>query len=255
MMEIERILEVRGEEYLHATNSGARVHPGNAYEADTVEAGEAQVLVLVECEPTHLNGHTVTTLDHHRPGDPGSALPPEQYWKASSLGQLYRLLELGEPDHEHRVLAAIDHSTVAARQGRCPGVSPDEVRAHRVLHVARVNQMSVDSVESAIREFQVKILVAPRLMIGEQQVADLRKIPTGVGYTMAYRCTQESLADLNLVGLIATKNTPHDHGKVVLYGSVTPETVSIFMHEWAPSQGLRNIYGVPTRGYAGGFWE
>src|SRR5690606_25977759 len=36
--------------------------------------------------------------------------------------------------------------------------------------------------------------------------------------------------------------------KVVLGGHTTPETVRAFMADWAPSQGLVDIYGDPARG-------
>src|SRR5690606_40022893 len=41
--------------------------------------------------------------------------------------------------------------------------------------------------------------------------------------------------------------------KIVLGGHTTPETVRAFMVEWAPSQGLMDIYGDPARGFAGGY--
>lgn len=41
--------------------------------------------------------------------------------------------------------------------------------------------------------------------------------------------------------------------KVVLGGHTTPETVRAFMAEWAPAQGLVDIYGDPARGFAGGY--
>lgn len=35
--------------------------------------------------------------------------------------------------------------------------------------------------------------------------------------------------------------------------SGTPEAVTFFMKEWAPSNGLIDIYGDPARGFAGGY--
>lgn len=41
--------------------------------------------------------------------------------------------------------------------------------------------------------------------------------------------------------------------KIVLGGCTTPAMVEAFMREWAPAQGLVDVYGDPTRGFAGGY--
>src|SRR5579872_2101848 len=96
MRRIEALIKETGHQVWYATKDSRRCHPGNAYLADEVMWDEYQQLVLVECQPVHqpnpLRRDDVIRVDHHRQGDPGYGLPPEQFWQASSLGQIYALL-------------------------------------------------------------------------------------------------------------------------------------------------------------------
>lgn len=100
----EELCQQLGVAYCYAVDAaGKRVHPGNAYAAQGVSNPELLQTVLeqggrailFECEVA-LEGVTADILrcDHHRPGDPGYGLPPEKFWEASSLGQLYKLLAM-----------------------------------------------------------------------------------------------------------------------------------------------------------------
>jgi hypothetical protein len=101
---IEKILTAAGENFVPATKDGKRVHPGNAYSADPVEAkGE---LILVECQPQGAKG---TVVDHHRPGDPGYGKGPEDYFLGSSIGQVLTLLGVGVVYCEHDSLESLYH--------------------------------------------------------------------------------------------------------------------------------------------------
>lgn len=55
------------------------------------------------------------------------------------------------------------------------------------------------------------------------------------------------------VAYLATATDRDGREKVVLGGHTTPETVQEFMDTWALAQGLVDIYGNPTRGFAGGY--
>lgn len=52
---------------------------------------------------------------------------------------------------------------------------------------------------------------------------------------------------------LATVTDRDGREKVVLGGLTTPEMVREFMEQWAPSEGLVDIYGDPERGFAGGY--
>ena len=117
--------------------------------------------------------------DHHRPGDPGFGLPPEQFWQASSLGQVATLLHFELPvdgrcggcqrelaiESENWLAAdlliaesccdgkkylapsfayaaAADHCPAAAYAGRCPGIDPEKLHEYRIKELARPSAAS-----------------------------------------------------------------------------------------------------------------
>lgn len=77
MAAIEALLRECGETVVHATVNGQRVHPGNAYRADCpaeLQGGLGEqwdAVYRVECSWDQSLACVVTTIDHHRPGDPG----------------------------------------------------------------------------------------------------------------------------------------------------------------------------------------
>ena len=84
---IERLLRQCGEQIIYATDeSGRRVHPGNAYRCPVPEVPEGATVYAVECVDVLPEGWV--RIDHHRPGDPGYGLPPEEFMSASSIGQV-----------------------------------------------------------------------------------------------------------------------------------------------------------------------
>lgn len=262
MDEIEKILRENGEAFLHARRHGERVKPWNAYEADTVDVPSGATLVLVECEPKKFNGKNgiLRRIDHHREGDDGFTLLPENFWLASSIGQLYKLLnsvrpasEQLVPKQEHLVLAAMDHCLAQAMLGNCPGVSPEEVRKLSVEYTANRRGLHVDAVRSCIHRMREQIWNSPIVTIGKQDVLDLSGVTVGPGYSLDYVCLQQAIVELGLTALIKTRNSMRDQPKIILYGAATPETVVAFMNSYAPAHDLINVYGVPSRGHAGGY--
>ena len=72
---------------MYATDeSGRRVHPGNAYRCPIPEVSEGSTVYAVECIGELPEGWI--RIDHHRPGDPGYGLPPEEFLSAASIGQV-----------------------------------------------------------------------------------------------------------------------------------------------------------------------
>lgn len=104
MSAIEALLRECGEQIIYATVGGRRVHPGNAYSADA--AGEvARSLAKLPGWRDNIAGTVpswsiyvvegaapfapgVRHIDHHRPGDPGYGVPPAEFLRGSSLGQV-----------------------------------------------------------------------------------------------------------------------------------------------------------------------
>ena len=103
MEAVEVLLRKCGEAIEHATVGGERVHPGNAYRADSpvvhtadhdwsrsVCDGCAVDYYRVECDWAGSQDSRV--IDHHRPGDPGFGHGPQEFFESSSIGQV--VLEL-----------------------------------------------------------------------------------------------------------------------------------------------------------------
>lgn len=97
MQAIESLLRECGETVVYATIDGRRVSGGEAYRAECpaeLQGGNGESLTKVcrvECAWDHSYESLqciVATIDHHRPGDPGFGEPPEEFLRASSLGQV-----------------------------------------------------------------------------------------------------------------------------------------------------------------------
>lgn len=88
---IEELLRACGEEYIYALDDrGERVHPVNSYRCPTPVVPEGSTVYAVECIDVLPEGWV--RIDHHRPGDPGYGLPPEEFLTASSIGQVLSVL-------------------------------------------------------------------------------------------------------------------------------------------------------------------
>ncbi len=262
MDEIEKLLRENGEAYRYAEYDGKRSLPWNSYIANSVWIPPDTVAVLVECEPVQFEGcdAVIRIIDHHRPGDPGHDCSPEEYWEASSIGQVYKLLnsvrsqeEQLKPKHGHLVLAALDHCSAQARLGKCPGIDPKEVRELSINYTAQGKGMSIMSVEATVKHMYSHVLGSKKTLIGAQLVIDLTHTSIGLGYSLEFLCLQEAINDLGQVGLVKTKNRIDGPDKIIICGAAAPETIRYFMKSWAPNHGLKYIYGVPARGYAGGY--
>lgn len=255
MNEIEILLMRHKLNYAYATTDGQRVHPGNAYDADPIKAATGTTMVFVECEPKNIQSFvgTMRRIDHHRPGDPGHGLPPENYWEASSIGQLYAYLnKKQQPSKAHLIVAARDHCRFKVRQ--CPGVTPREVSNYGRYTMALEKGIRRQQLDEKIQLMRKAVKRAHTVFIGEQPVADMRRVPIGEVYSIEHFSLYEALADLEGAAIVHTNNTPGTPDKLLLMGNVEKETVQHFMRTWAPSEGLTNIYGCEMRGYAGGYY-
>lgn len=253
MRMIRIIVLEAGMSFVYATTDGKPCHPGNTYRADPITVLGKYRLAAIECEPVNFEEFADTVrIDHHRPQDPGFNMGPRQYWKASSVGQLHCLLGL-EPTQEAKVMAALDHCFSAATNNECPGVSRDEVLSLKIREIAAATQTTKKGVCERIAFFREVIAVLPKETIGNQQVKDLRGYCFSEGYSLDLLAAQVAEAIEGTVSLVRFRDRVGEPEKIVLSGKASPETVEAFLREWAPRQGLVRIYGVPARGYAGGY--
>lgn len=250
MNRIERVLSDLGLKLEYAMVNGDRCHPGNAYKADKPIA--EGYYVEVECEPRIATGRVVARLDHHRQGDFGFDIRCELYWMASSLGQLWALLQkefsyevLEQTFGEDRLLvAASDHCPVHASLGMCPGVSPHALFNFRLANKAKfLNKtlvqvmMEIDESLNMVNNLQVKTFANGDVI--DATAVNIPHLPDVITHPTIALPAQYSMVDRD------------GRTKVGLIGTINPALVVEWME--ANKDVLVDIYGSPARGYAGGY--
>lgn len=254
MVIISRTLEACGVFYTFAvTDDGKRVHPGNAAKATGVTAGggipDGAEVVVVECR---VAGIDAVVVDHHSPGDPGFGVPAEDFWKGSSIGQVWEYLtDRGFGDalaasglkDEAVLAAAADHCLGAAYKGRCPGVTPTALRAWRAETRARFQGSTAAEISAAVDAAIEAVRGLPTINVGGHAVAvageEIRELPEAASITgipVMYE----------LFDVRAQKT------KVGLLGA--DEEVGAAWMDWArANHNLEGVYGDPKRGFAGAY--
>lgn len=256
MSHIETLLQDLNQAVCHATVGPAalRVAPGTAYQANgfVLASGRLEEIayraVLVECAVSQSYRPAGWTgsihIDHHRPGDPGFDLPPEQYWEGSSIGQVCNLLGV-DPTPELRMVAAADHCLGAAYKGKCPGVNVTKLAIWRAEERAAFQRRHVDDILEDVHTAIKALHAAPESDLAPG-AADLRSLPGG---TVAELPEASVITGKAAVALVTERD---GRKKVVLLGA-SPEQVLAF-RERAPGAGLVGQYdGGPNRGFAGAY--
>jgi len=265
---MERIAEVLQESdqvFSWATKDGKLVNPASTYSADPVQINGFDAIVCVESMPSSLPvGAKKIVVDHHRPGDPGYDKGPSEFWQATSLGQIYKLLLLPAPPKKDLVLAAMDHCfTAAIRDGMCPGIASEDVKALRITNIAKttgtseqdvLNKVqSFDGFLNRVQRFEGFYVSANEVTIGSQKIKDMRHIDLGTGYSLDLLAAQTSIALCGGTALLRHRDAGDAREKNTIYGRAEPMTIIAFKDNWAASQGLVEPYGVPERSYAGAY--
>src|SRR5690606_11308448 len=234
---IENLLIKCGESVVYATDeNGRRVHPGNAYRCPVPLVPENSTVYAVECIGELPEGWV--RIDHHRPGDPGYSRPPEDFFPASSIGQVITELDsLGVSDRLYAAdiieaihAAAADHCLAAAYRGECPGVDPDELMRWRVAMRANFQGRSAEELLADVERARAALREAPSIDLGAgTSVRDMRG-------TFVPELPEAAVRDgVAYLGVVTDRD---GRRKVVLGGHTTPEMVRAFLDAWAPSQGL-----------------
>ncbi len=262
MDRIVEVLESQGQSFDFATKNGERVTPATAYAADAPAADNYDKIVYIECRPiSEPKGIISKIIDHHREGDPGYNKGPSQYWEASSLGQLFDQLKL-TPTRQDLVFAAMDHCFPAAMRGECPDytkegsyITKEEVFELKVAEIAEGSNTDKDYIKQRVKHFEeiLESSATPTVIIGSQPVKDMRAKYLGEGYSLDLLTAQIAVALSGKAALLSSSDPKSTSKKYTIYGNVNPNTITAFKEEWAPEQGLKDIYGVPHRGYAGAY--
>lgn len=243
-----------------AIAGGARVHAGSAYKADGFEIDEGVAAlvdraVIFECAPAAAGAlPVVARCDHHNPDDPGWGKGADEFWEASSLGQLCQFLGV-EMTPELALVAAGDHCPAAAYAGRCPGIDPEAFARFRVEGKAAfyaanprtAHKADPEQIRAAIAAATEKLRAAPRTDAG---VRDLRT--AGFIDELPEAALASGEAYMAAIPDTDRDRQPTGHTKIVLGGHATPEVVEAFL-DWAKTLDNRigEPYGNPMRGFAG----
>ncbi len=238
MEEIERVLKEQGLPYGYALIHGSRVRADTAYAATDVSGGVLPPgidIVFIECSV--MGVRYADLIDHHRPGDPGYDAPAERYLDGSSLGQLLAMLGL-EPTETQRIIAAADHCPTQAYQGLCPGVAPSMLATWRTATRAARRGVTIEEMEAAIERARQAMLAAEKIPVAGVDIAWLENAEgefaeASARYGLPYMYWDDQYDRRRKFGIMG--------------GS--PEVISCWMREC----GLSDVYGNPTRGYAGGY--
>jgi hypothetical protein len=237
MREIVRVLEDAGESYVYARQAGANVRPRNADQANGTSnpLTKGAELIFVECSVLGLTATHV--LDHHRPGDPGYACGPAEYLLGSSLGQVLSLL--GQvPTALQRIICAADHCPDAAYRGACPGLDVEAFADWRLASKAAAKSIPLEKMRALVEEQHARLKAAERIDVAGTLVAWLPD---------ASDETPDASARYG-IPFMYRLGEPDGREKFGILGA-PPHVIEAWMRHC----GLDEVYGAPSRGYAGGY--
>jgi hypothetical protein len=283
MQKIEKILTVLGYSFELGRVNGKRCTRTNAYELDYVETDKD--IVFIECEFKETS-HFSKKCDHHNVGDYGYELNHEHFLEASSIGQFLKLILIndfknvveslklekangsseldmfffdenewkitvkGETVRIHEdivVIAATDHCSGDMYKGLCKGVNMESILRDRVKAIAK----NFSTEESLVKfKFQEYESVFTNLKTGE--ILDLTHLDLGVGYSLDYLVVREISLIRNIPTAVKSKDHNSTNSKLMML-SLSPKQVEDFLNKKSfNNQKIKKVFGVPTRGYAGG---
>jgi hypothetical protein len=281
MEAIERLLTEHGETVVYATRGGDRVHPATAYHADP-PAGDGEVTAVEcgwdGTQPSAVVDHhrpgdpgygrvpgeflgassigQVLAKLARRGKGPAERIPWMVQGVAGTLLPPYAPPGADDPDWwvytaEYEIgrvptdivlAAAADHCLAHAYAGRCPGVDPDKLMAWRVQSRAVFQRREPTQIMAWVEEAREALRAAPRLTLGEHDVADMRgpvvkEIP-------------EAAARDGVAYVSGPLRSPDGRDKYTCSGPA--EVVEAFLAA-ADRFELVDTYGDPARGFAGGY--
>lgn len=252
MVRIKKRLDDYGEEYIQFD-----VNPATAYKINFDHGMFPELdhpLVLIECGNSlpHKPFGDEIIIDHHHP-DHLLGKEGLNSFELSSIGQLCRLLNI-TPDKQDIVAGVVDHSLYEAyRHHERYELTFDDVYKYRMeCLLSAPGAQDIATVKAAIELAKEKILLSNKIVIGDQEVAQIEG-SHGEGYSINYLAFVEAAQQLgNVPYLLQTKDVGDDRVKLCL-GAASQTAVKAFMEQYRDN--LTGLYGVPTRGFAGGYYS
>ena len=238
----------RGYRIVQALANGLPVISRTAYSADgfSQDIGDLDgPLVWVECASVDASVERTFVVDHHHEGDPGYGCGAEEFWNGSSLGQVCNLI--GEPATEYLMLAAAaDHCLAEGYRGRCPGVTPEALRAWRLNWRARRRGLMFEQAEERLERAFRAMAELPVIQFMGQQVVD------GTGVQIPE--LSEAVAISGRAFLYTKKDWSTGLLKANLLGA-SPDATTAWMRCMEACPEVASVYGNPNRTYAGAYFK
>lgn len=160
MAAIEAALKEGKIPYAYGTSGGTRVRPGQRADGTSAPIPDGAEVVAVEVAGPWGSPQ----VDHHE-GHPLASAPPSEYWEASSIGQVFRLLNI-IPTPSDLATAAADHCLAAAFAGQCPGVdlTPGSWQYQHIVYERRgvfAPGMSLEEFDGYLQRAAATLRAAP----------------------------------------------------------------------------------------------
>jgi len=152
------------------------------------------------------------------------------------------------------LIAGIDHCPSAVYSGLCKGIEVDDLFQLRVLAIAKDLSISLSEISVVLEKYTniiKKILMADE----ENGIFDLTHIDLGVGfYSPDYLILRELAISNQMPIAVKTKNTDDAELYKIMFLSLDENQVKDILNiKKFKSCNLEDVFGVPSRGYAGGF--
>lgn len=251
--EMDRIHELL-DSYEHSYTS-LDVNPAAAYTIDLNELDydRSRQLVLIECGQglPHWPEGDEWIIDHHHVSHPTANWPKQMAFQASSLGQLHRLLRR-EPEEHDLIVGICDHDVFTGYGWLFDqlGIDLEQVKNYRLSCIAK--DAPKDQAVKLIDEWAARIHDSPTITIGTERVVDLRAVDLEPGYSLEYLTLMEASLVTNCPVLVKTQDEQDVRTKYMLKHAQAG-TIEQFLATWQEEHHLTDLFGVPSRGYAGGY--
>lgn len=243
MKEIVDLLDSHGERYIFAKKGENRVSRTDAYNATSPKPAYGQV--WIECchedyTKKELASLGIEVIDHHSEGDFGYGMPPNQFFEASSIGQLHNLLKW-KPTLRSKIIAAADHCLMLAYMGSCPGVRRVDILAFRLEFYGNRYKEPMKWLQEAHEE----VKKCDDLEMMGTIVKNISTVPARY---------KPFLSEVGCYYGIKTINVSHkeDGSTKVFLSNLSKEDLTQFMdtacYKWG---NVKKVYGDPTRQFVG----
>jgi len=282
MKKIEELLYILGYSFSYALEGDTRTNVTNAYESEYFNFFQNNI-IYIECSSLYLSESSLS-IDHHRLGDYGYDLDHNHFVEASSLGQFFKYVLENDFHYASTVLgleithrkdslnphmyfdnfwfldtvngtikipeeivliSGIDHCLIDAYKGKCKGIDTDNLLEIRINQISKDLSVSTTSLLSLVEEYSNKLKYFGKIIDFTDD-----KIGEGI-YSPEYLILRELAISKNVP--IAVKIVFNNLEKIMFLSLEKNEVENLLETKTYKNINLEKMFGVPNRGYAGGF--